>query len=124
MVCLQMNSLNMKSKVQVMEEVAQSVGVEPKAVERVIGPYPYGEAVVALGKEGDFDDHKNRNEVAVTIAQESMEKFEREARKAFEESEVEFRDSKSADVVFEPVDGAVDTETDNTDEETKSVMEW
>lgn len=113
-----------KTKPEIMKEVAQSVGVEPKAIERVIGPYPYGEAVVALGKEGDLDDHKNRNEVAVTVAQESLEVFREEARKAFNESEVEFRDSKSADVVFESVAGAGSSRSDNTDEETKSVIEW
>lgn len=114
----------MKSKVQVMREVAQSVGVEPKDVARVIGPYEYGEAIVALGKKGDFEDNRNREEVAVTVAQESIEQFEKEARSEFEQSDVEFRDSKSADSVFEPIDGAGDVESDNNDEETKGIMEW
>lgn len=109
----------MESKVEAMKRIAYEMGYEPKCVDRVIGPYEYGEAIIAVGVDGEFEDELNRNQVEVTVAHKSRESFCNEVREAFEQTDVEFLDS---DEQFEIEGGSEQVESDN--QETKSFMEW
>lgn len=109
------------SKSEVMREELQNRGLKADVVERRSGPYPHGEAVVAVGKEDGLESELS-NQVYVTIAFESKDAFREEVQQSLDETDVEFWPADNADEVFEPIEGAGTDTADN--EDTKSITEW
>lgn len=110
------------SKEDIMREELKRRGMKAETVERMMGPYPYGEAVVAVGKD-DGANSELTNQAYVTVAQPSHETFREEVRKELDDTDVEFWPSQNADEVFETIEGTEENEGDNN-EDTKSITEW